>query len=108
MAVTARFIGSQPKLAVGRSHASGAGAARFPSREGSAGPLAQLASLALRETAPDSEALVVGQCVLQALRSHLARCADALRVAGGAALLGEEGFRIGLRAEGVGLPGERI
>src|SRR5690606_31196688 len=44
--------------------------------------------------------------VLEALGFHFARGADALGVAGGAALLGEECLGVGLGAQRVGLPGE--
>jgi hypothetical protein len=75
---------------------------------GSDRALAELAALALGEAAPDAEALVVLERVLEALAAHLARSADLLGVAGGAALLGEERLRVGLRAERVRLPRERV
>src|ERR1700754_4009329 len=59
----------------------------------------EAAALALGETAPDAEALVVRQGVLEALATHLAPQADFLCLAGGAALLGKEGLRIRLRAQ---------
>src|SRR4051794_3586921 len=106
MAVTLGYIGSQPKLAVGTSaHASRARRILEPR---SAGALAQLAAFPLRQPAPDAEPLVVGQCVLEALGPHLARSADALCVAGGAALLREEGLGVGLSAQRIGLPGQRV
>src|SRR5829696_4929670 len=68
------------------------------------GAAAQPATLTLGEAAPDAEALVVGEGVLQALGLHLAAGADLLRLAGGAALLGEERLRVGLGTEGLLLP----
>src|SRR5690606_29748544 len=68
----------------------------------------ELATLALAETAPDAEALVILQRVLEAFAPDVARRADALGIPRGAALLGEERLRIGLRAQCVGLPGERV
>ena len=59
----------------------------------------ELASLALRQPAPDAEPLVVGEGVLEALGPDLAPDADLLGLAGGAALLGEERLRIGLSAQ---------
>src|SRR4028119_1024788 len=53
----------------------------------------QPAPLALGQPAPDAEALVVGQRVLQALGPDLAARADPLRLPGGTALLGEERLR---------------
>ncbi|SKX78712.1 Uncharacterised protein [Mycobacteroides abscessus subsp. abscessus] len=44
------------------------------------------------------------QGVLEALGLHLAALADALRLTSGAALLGEERLRIGLRAQRAILP----
>ena len=41
-------------------------------------PLLQLATLALGQASPDAEALVVHQCVLEALVTHVARQADLL------------------------------
>src|SRR5687768_14203826 len=61
-------------------------------------------ALALGEPAPDPEALVLLQCVLEALALDLAAHADALGLAGRAALLREERLRVGLRAEGLLLP----
>src|SRR3954447_21913731 len=61
----------------------------------SAGATTQPAPLALGEAAPDAEALVVGQGELQALGPDLAAGADLLRLPGRAALLGEEGLRVG-------------
>src|SRR3954470_6438860 len=69
------------------------------------GAAAQPAPLPLREAAPDAEALVVGQRVLQALRLDLAPGADLLGLPGRAALLGEEGLRVGLCAQRPLLPG---
>src|SRR3954463_15193639 len=72
----------------------------------SGGATTEPATLALGQPAPDAEALVVGQGVLQALGADLAPDADLLGLAGGAALLGEERLRIGLGAQGALLPGE--
>src|SRR5690606_16184947 len=80
-------------------------ASRVPLRRATA---AQLAALALAQAAPDAEALIVLECVLEALSAHRASRADALRVARRAALLGKEGLGIGLRAERVTLPRERV
>src|SRR3954452_5338340 len=57
------------------------------------------APLALGQAAPDAEALVVVEGVLEALHPHRAADADPLGLAGGAALLGEERLGVGLRAE---------
>ena len=72
---------------------------------GSDGAAAQPATLALGQAAPDAEALVVGEGVLQALGLDLAPGADLLRLAGRAALLGEERLRVGLGAQRLLLPG---
>src|SRR5690606_3877440 len=64
----------------------------------------ELAALALRETAPDAEPLVVLERVLQALRADLAARADLLGLARGPALLREEGLRVRLGAERALLP----
>ena len=64
----------------------------------------EAAALPLGEAAPDAEALVVGQRVLEALVAHLAAQADALGLAGRAALLGEERLGVGLRAQRALLP----
>src|SRR3954452_5896355 len=69
------------------------------------GAAAQPAPLPLRQPTPDPEALVVGQGVLQALGLDLAPGADLLGLPGRAALLGEEGLRVGLRAQRPLLPG---
>ncbi len=71
---------------------------------GSDGGATQAAALPLGQPAPDAEALVVRQRVLQALGPHLAAGADALGLAGGAALLREERLRVGLGAERPFLP----
>ena len=71
---------------------------------GSDGAAAQPATLALGEAAPDAEALVVGQRVLEALGLDLAAGADLLRLAGRAALLGEERLGVGLGAQRLLLP----
>ena len=64
----------------------------------------EAAALALGKTAPDAEALVMSQGVLQALVTHLATQADLLGLAGGTTLLGEEGLGIRLRAQRAVLP----
>src|SRR3712207_4651501 len=71
-------------------------------------PLLQLAPLALGQAAPDPEALVVGQGVLQALTADVTGQTDLLRLAGRAALLGEERLGIGLGAERPLLPPELL
>src|SRR5690606_36677337 len=53
---------------------------------------------------PDAKVLVVAQRVLQALDANGTAHADLLGLRGAAALLGEEGLRIGLGAEGGGAP----
>lgn len=65
-------------------------------------------ALALRQTAPDSEPLVVLQRVLKALATHLAAPADPLGLPGGTALLREERLRIRLRAQRAVLPTQVI
>jgi hypothetical protein len=67
---------------------------------------AELAALALAESAPDSETLVVRKCVLEALAANLAGGANLFCFAGRTALFREEGFWVGLGAERVGLPGK--
>jgi hypothetical protein len=69
-------------------------------------PALELASLALGESTPDAEPLVVLEGVLEALGAHLAGDAHLLRLTGGAALLGEERLRVGLRAQGALLPAQ--
>src|SRR5699024_310531 len=69
-------------------------------------PALELATLALGQTAPDPEALVVLEGVLQAFGAHLAGDAHLLGLTGGAALLGEERLRVGLRAQRALLPGQ--
>src|SRR4029079_12471784 len=73
-------------------------------RVGSDRALLELATLALGEAAPDAEALVVHQGVLEALAAYLACQADLLGLPGRAALLGEERLGVGLRAERALLP----
>jgi len=63
---------------------------------------AESATLPLRHATPDPEALIVGECVLKALRANLTGHAHALRLAGGSTLLGKEGLRIGLGAQRLG------
>ncbi|VXB01450.1 hypothetical protein CURTO8I2_140071 [Curtobacterium sp. 8I-2] len=71
-------------------------------------PFPQLAAFPLGEATPDAEAFVVLERVLEALRPDLARGADLLRLARRAALLGEERLGVGLCAQRVDLPGERV
>src|SRR5690606_33645033 len=66
----------------------------------------ELAPLPLRESTPDAETFVVREGVLEALSAHLAALADPLRLAGRAALLGEEGLGVGLCAQRTILPAE--
>src|SRR3954469_20895566 len=70
----------------------------------SAGAAAEAGTPAPGQAAPDAEALVVGQCVLQALGPDLAAGADLLGLAGRAALLREEGLGVGLGAQRPLLP----
>src|SRR6185312_5642786 len=70
----------------------------------SARPALESATLPLRQAAPDAEPLVIGQGVAQAFGADLAAGADLLGLAGGPALLREEGLRIGLRAQGTVVP----
>src|SRR3712207_9186625 len=70
----------------------------------SGGAATQPATLALGQPAPDAEALVVAQRVLQALGADLAAGADLLGLAGRATLLGEERLGVGLGAQGAVLP----
>src|SRR5690625_4008179 len=71
------------------------------------GAALELAPLAFGQATPDAEPFVVGKGILQALGAHLAGDADLLRLTGGATLLREERLRVGLRAQGTLLPGER-
>src|ERR1700722_4865549 len=64
----------------------------------------EAAALPLREAAPDSEALVLGQGVIEAFTAHLAAKADLLGLARGAALLREERLRIRLSTQRTVLP----
>src|SRR3954469_15245741 len=70
----------------------------------SAGAAAEAGTPAPGQAAPDAEALVVGQCVLQALGPDLAAGADLLGLAGRAALLREERLGVGLGAQRALLP----
>src|SRR5699024_8843619 len=63
-------------------------------------------ALSFGESPPDTEAFVMLQRILQALRSYLARLADLLRLPCRAALLGKERLRVGLRAQGTFLPAQ--
>jgi hypothetical protein len=76
--------------------------------EASDGALLELAALTLGQAAPDAEALVVHQCVLEAVVADLARQADLLGLPGRAALLGEERHGVRLRAQGAILPPELL
>src|SRR5699024_6317687 len=76
-------------------------------RSGGLACLFEAASFAFGQPTPDAEALVILERVLEAFGAHVARFADALGVAGGSALLGEERFGVGLRAERGALPGQR-
>src|SRR5271165_1596918 len=64
----------------------------------------QPASFPLGQAAPDTESLIVTECILKALGTHLATAAYTFGFAGRAALLREEGLRIGLRAQRAILP----
>ena len=64
----------------------------------------EAAAFTIRQSAPDSEALVMLKCILETLISHRTSLADTLGFAGGASLLRKEGFRIGLRAQCLVLP----
>src|SRR4051812_9528041 len=70
----------------------------------SGGAAAQATTLTLGQTAPDAEALVVAQRVLEALGLDLAAGADLLGLAGRAALLREERLGVGLGAQRPLLP----
>jgi hypothetical protein len=65
-------------------------------------------TLTLGQAAPDSEPLVVLECVLKALGAYLTTPADPLGLPGGTALLREERLRIRLRAERTFLPAQVI
>src|SRR5690348_1360545 len=65
----------------------------------------QPAAFPLRQAAPDTEALVVRERVLQALGPNLAAPADPFGLAGRPAFLRKERLRIGLGAQGPILPG---
>src|SRR3954470_23849048 len=64
----------------------------------------EAAPLPLGQTAPDAEALVMGQRVFEASVAHLATQADSLGFAGRAALLGEKRLGVGLSAQSALLP----
>src|SRR6266511_1910240 len=68
------------------------------------GAALELAPLPLGQAAPDPEALVVPQRVLQTLGPHLAARADPLGLPGRPALLREERLRVRLRAQRPLLP----
>src|SRR3954453_23563732 len=92
---------ARPELARGEEDGVLLGGQRGPFSGGAA---TEAAALALGQAAPDAEALVVGQRVLQALGPDLAAGADLLRLAGRAALLREERLGAGLRTQGAPLP----
>src|SRR5207253_3147830 len=71
---------------------------------GGVAELAQAAAFALGQAAPDAVALVGLQGVVEALGADVAAGADGLGLAGGPALLREEGLGVGLGAERVVLP----
>jgi hypothetical protein len=64
------------------------------------------AAFSLRQTAPDTEALIVLKRVLQALCPDLAAPADPLGLPGGTALLRKERLRIRLCAQRTFLPAQ--
>ena len=72
------------------------------------GATAETAAFALGKPAPDAEPFVVFQSIFEAFALDRARAADALCIAGRSALFGEEGLGVGLRAECVCLPGQRV
>src|SRR4051794_20662346 len=74
----------------------------------SAGALLELAALPLGHAAPDPEALVVRECVVEAVSTDVAGQADPLRLPGGAALLREERLRVGLGAQRALLPSQLV
>src|SRR5699024_7238943 len=61
-------------------------------------------ALPLGEPTPDTESLIVGQGVLQALVAHRAALTDLLGLPGRSALLREERLGVGLRAQRAVLP----
>src|SRR4029453_14533967 len=71
------------------------------------GPLLELAALPLAQTAPDAEALVVCERVLQAFAAHVTGQADFLGLASRPAFLRKERFRVCLCAQRTLLPAER-
>src|SRR5262245_40343666 len=76
----------------------------LPLRCRSAGLALEPAPFPFRQPAPDPEALVVLERVLQALGLDLTAAAHFLGFPGRAALLGEERLRIGLRTQRAVLP----
>src|SRR5215472_2719713 len=68
----------------------------------------QAATLTLRHAAPDTEPLVVLECVLQALGPYLAAAAHPLGLPGRSSLLREERLRIRLRAQCPVLPAQFV
>src|SRR5690349_15320220 len=70
--------------------------------------LLQAAALALGQSAPDAEAFVVGERVLEAVALDLAARADLLGLARRAALLRKERLGVGLRAQGAVCPTDLV
>src|SRR5689334_1352029 len=66
--------------------------------------LLELAALPLGQAAPDAEALVVHQCVLQAVTPHVAGETDLLGFPRGATFFGEKRLGVGLSAQCALLP----
>src|SRR3954471_8533112 len=84
------------------------GSVRLGERGGSARPPLEPAPLALGESAPDAEALVVPQGVLEAVAAHVAPAAHLLGLPRRPALLREESLRVGLGAQGLLLPRQEL
>src|SRR5665213_1313246 len=66
----------------------------------------QTATLTLRKTTPDTEALIVAECVFKAFGADGAGRADPLCLPSRPALLRKEGLRVGLRAQRALLPAQ--
>jgi hypothetical protein len=64
-------------------------------------------TLTLGEATPDTKALILSECVLEALNADVAGLADTLRFTSAATLLWEKGFGVGLCAQRMLLPFER-
>src|SRR3982750_3079351 len=84
------------------------GGRRLGGRGRPARPPLEPAPLPLGESAPDAEALVVPQGVLEAVTAHVAPAADLLGLPRRPALLREEGLRVGLSAQGLLLPRQKL